>query len=530
MLALAAERLRTLSDRQAAALLGAIVLGIAVLTVSPLPVGLYFDDGIYAILGKALATGEGLHYLNLPGQPAATHYPPGYPLFLSLLWRLSPGFPGNAAVFRLANAVLLAVAAAVAFRLALERLPLGRPAAALAAVVGTVASPALLLVTAVLSETLFLALLILTLWAAERTLDHPTAGRVVGVGVLTGVLALTRTLGAVVLPAVAALLLWRRARWQALLLLVTGLLFLAPWQIWVASHAGEVPPELRGNYGAYGPWLMQALSAEGPGFVARVALRNLQAIALELQPSLVPSMPDVARGAIGATALLVVAVGACAALRRAPATVLSLAGYLLAVTIWPFSPFRFLWAVWTPLVLLGAVGIGALIRWRPERGAWRPLRPALVAGALLALAGQGLYVARSLAGKEWWSALPRIRSEGLLPVLRWVATHATPDDVVVTDHGVANLVYLYTGRRALPAEDPLATWYLRYPTATYQAAYVSRVLDRFDVRFLVVTGASELRVAARLAGGPAPQLRFVERLPKYGAAFAVIRERETAHD
>jgi Dolichyl-phosphate-mannose-protein mannosyltransferase len=527
-LALVLERFRALSDAQTAALISAVVLGIAVLTVSPFPVGLYFDDGIYAILGKALATGQGLHYLNLPGQPAATHYPPGYPLFLSLLWRLSPGFPGNAVVFRLANAVLLAVAAAFAFRLALERLPLGRPGAALAAVVGTVVSPALLLVTAVLSETLFLALLILTLWAAERTIDDPTAGRVIGVGVLIGALALTRTLGVVVLPAVAVLLFWRRARWQALLLLATGLLFLVPWQIWVASHGGEVPPELRGNYGAYGPWLMQGLSAEGPGFVARVALRNLQAIGLELQPSSAPGMPDVVRGAIGATALLVVAVGASAAWRRAPATVVSLAGYMLVVAIWPFAPFRFLWAVWTPLVLLGAVGIGVLIRWRPEHLAWRPLRPALVAGALLAFAGQGLFVARSLAGKEWWSALPQARSAELLPVAQWVATHTAPDDVVVTDHGAANLVYLYTGRRALPAEDPLAAWYLRYPTATYQAAYVSRVLDRFRVRFLVVTGASELQTAARLANGPAPQLRFVERLPVYGAAFAVIGEKE--HD
>ncbi|HEX6315334.1 MAG TPA: hypothetical protein VFZ73_10770, partial [Gemmatimonadaceae bacterium] len=71
----------------------AVVGMVALLTVTPWPVGAFQDDAIYTILAKALATGEGYRMINLPGAPHATHYPPGYPFFLSLLWRLSPSFP-----------------------------------------------------------------------------------------------------------------------------------------------------------------------------------------------------------------------------------------------------------------------------------------------------------------------------------------------------------------------------------------------------------------------------------------------------
>lgn len=81
----------------------AVVLLVAVLTVTPWPVGAFQDDAIYTILAKALATGEGYRMINLPGAPHATHYPPGYPAFLAALWRLAPSFPDNIVVFYFAD-------------------------------------------------------------------------------------------------------------------------------------------------------------------------------------------------------------------------------------------------------------------------------------------------------------------------------------------------------------------------------------------------------------------------------------------
>jgi hypothetical protein len=114
-------------------LLGLVML-VAVLTITPWPVGAFQDDAIYTILAKALATGEGYRMINLPGSPHATHYPPGYPFFLSLLWRLSPSFPDNIVLFKFANAVWLSLAALGCWAFARIRLgwaPL--PAAAAAA-------------------------------------------------------------------------------------------------------------------------------------------------------------------------------------------------------------------------------------------------------------------------------------------------------------------------------------------------------------------------------------------------------------
>ena len=38
----------------------------------PYVVGVFHDDGDYALLAKSIATGHGFHYLGLPGEPAAT--------------------------------------------------------------------------------------------------------------------------------------------------------------------------------------------------------------------------------------------------------------------------------------------------------------------------------------------------------------------------------------------------------------------------------------------------------------------------
>src|SRR5579872_192688 len=57
--------------------------------------GILQDDGVYFIDAKALAEGSGHRILSLPAQPNDTRYPPLYPLYLSLAWRLIPAFPAN---------------------------------------------------------------------------------------------------------------------------------------------------------------------------------------------------------------------------------------------------------------------------------------------------------------------------------------------------------------------------------------------------------------------------------------------------
>ena len=86
----------------------AVVAGLV--AYSPAPVGGFGDDAVYVVTAKALATGEGYRFINLPGAPAATHYPPLWPAIL-LVWRIVPDFPENVRWMKFLNPVFLGVAA-----------------------------------------------------------------------------------------------------------------------------------------------------------------------------------------------------------------------------------------------------------------------------------------------------------------------------------------------------------------------------------------------------------------------------------
>lgn len=514
-----------LRERWIVALLVAAVVAVALLAMSPAPVGVYFDDGVYVMLGKALATGQGLRDLNLPGSPLATHFPPGYPALLALLWRLDPAFPANVALFRLANVTLLGAATVLAWRLATTRLGLGRGAAALGVLAGAGMYPAMFLAGAVMSEMLFLVLLLAALLNLERLLETPSPARSVAVGALIGLVGLTRTIGIVVLPAALVLLAWRRRPAAALAVLLASCALLVPWQLWVSAHGAAVAPEFQGNYGPYLPWMLAGAAAHGPAFFLRIAARNAAAIASVLQPAGGAGLPGAAVYATAAAAAIAAGAGAWRVFRRAPATVLSLAAYVLVMLVWPFPADRFVWAVWPLLVLLAVVGVAAVLRWRPAGAPGHVARAVGVAAGVAVVAGHAVVIAQVVKGDDWWTALPRARAAAAAPVVRWVAQHTAATDVVVTDHGLANVVALYTGRKTLPAQDPQADWMVAEAPLTYSAYYLDRLVQRWNPCCVVVVGPPALPAAVRLAEGPAPHLALAERFREGGAAFVVVGHR-----
>jgi hypothetical protein len=70
--------------------------------------GVWHDDGAYLLPGKSLADGEGLRYSQVAGSPPGAKFPPVYPLFLALLWRLAPEAVGQGTLASFFNVLFVA--------------------------------------------------------------------------------------------------------------------------------------------------------------------------------------------------------------------------------------------------------------------------------------------------------------------------------------------------------------------------------------------------------------------------------------
>ncbi|MFL5607596.1 MAG: hypothetical protein ACJ8AD_14195 [Gemmatimonadaceae bacterium] len=498
------------------ALIGVAALGLAmgVLIIDAAPVGVFADDAFYVILARSIAEGRGFRFLNLPGSPAATHFPPGYPLALAALWRVAPGFPANLIVFKAFNAVCLAVIALGVARFARARLGDERLAVA-AGVVTAVSMPLLILGNMLLSELFFLALVVMLLHALERATESPVSrGQLLGLGAAIAACTLVRTHGIVLVPATAALLLARR-RWRdAAIVSGAAVCCLLPWQLWSARHGGTLPAPLLGQYDSYARWWMQGYHSMGPRIltltIAKTVDESLGMFAVLFSPM---------RGRLAhAVTLLLLAVaaalGARVVWRRMPVTLLFLTGYLAIVVLWPGAPSRFLWGIWPFFLILLAAG---------ARAALQPLastqlrRAAAAAGMLWLVMGYAAYEVRGFRGR-WWSSIARGSTPRIEAAVQWTLEHTTPNDVIAADDDGA--VFLYTGRPSVPARSFTTAEYLTGRPSN-SSEDLSLVLDAYPVRAVVVGTAGAYEAAASLTVLPKPRLSPGEQYPG-GAAFTVL--------
>jgi hypothetical protein len=515
---------------------GLVTLGIALATVSPYVVGSFQDDGIYVILGRALATGAGYRYLHLPGMPAATHYPPVYPALLALLWRIAPHFPENVVVFERANAVLLGVSAVLGVALA-RRAGLTTPWACAVASLGTVSIPPLALASMVLSESAFLAALLGALVAAETLSAGPAPqsplaptgtrppehsfGRACATGLLCGVVVLVRTVGAAILPAAVGVCLLRR-RWRTAIGLVLGaLVVLAPWQVWLATHAGDLAPILQGEYGSYSGWLTGALHRHGPSFAWATVRLNFADLVTTLATQLAPGLPVPVKLAALVAFSVLVGWGTVTLVRRAPVTATFGALYLGIVLLWPFPPFRFVWAIWILVMLAVAVAIASIVDWRPATaGAGVTRRGALLCGAAIVLC----VVRYNILGYRyhWWSTMQSSLSAHSVRPLAWLATH--PDLPGVTMSEIEPTIYLYTGRVGVPCNAFTPDEYIYPRDTTRDRVVLDAALRRFPVGSVIATGPACALAALRIAGAPPQPLIAIDTTSIGLAVFARSRQ------
>ena len=496
-------------DRVAPLALAALALAVAVLTITPWPVGVFQDDAIYVVLAKALATGEGFRMINLPGAPHATHFPPGYPLVLAVLWRLVPSFPDNIVVFKFVNALFLAGTAAFTYRFARARLDLGPLGACVGAAVGTISVVVLMITGVVLSEPLYMLLVVPTLLLAERAAEDGRPTAAVAAGVMIGVLALVRTVGVFVLPAALIVLIVRR-RWRsAALLTASALVFLVPWQLWITAYQGETAPPLVGKYGAYGSWLADGYRVGGWPFARAVIEKNADELFGFLGYITLPVAPVWPRMISLGAVLALTAVGAWSVWRRIPITILFLLGYAAVILAWPFEPTRFALVWWPVLASLVAAGMVRVWQWRPASMLSSGIRGSIMVASIVVVAGYATYNARGVR-QHWWANIQSDAGTRAKPIAEWVARATKPTDVLITDHDL--IVYLYTGRRAVPTATFTALGRITPLTVAEDAVVLRDMLARFEPRWYIASSQQGIETASLLAAEQPPRLRYAGSL------------------
>jgi hypothetical protein len=324
---------------------------------------------------------------------------------------------------------------------------------------------------------------------------------------------LVRAHGIVLVPAAVLALVLRGRRRDAVVLGVTAVLCLVPWQWWAARHSGLLPAPLLGNYDSYTSWWVRGAREMGPMMIPQTIARTTRETVEMLAALSAPTRGAVARVVTLAILFAFAVAGAVAGRRRLPVTLLFLAGYAAIVAVWPFAPARFVWGVW-PLLLL-VVAMGA--QWAMSQS--RSIRAVAIGALGWIVIGYGAYEVRAARG-EWWSSIARVNARRIASLVRWTTAHTRPGDVVATDDEGA--VYLYTGRQAVPVFSFTAAHYLRDRSVAEEARDgLLPILSAYPVTTLVAGTQTTLDVARRLTLLPAPRLQLQDEFPG-GVAFTVL--------
>jgi hypothetical protein len=400
------------------------LFGVGLTFFRPVPAGVWHDDGVYLLIGKALSEGQGLSYLGVVGEPSAVKFPPGYSVLLAVLWWIFGSLRSVTIAAVLLNFAFLATAG-VALAWALHRTAkLSRWVAVGLSLLAFFSADVWRAALVPLSEPLFLmfALGALALWPGE---GRRSAGRrTLMLAVVLTLAVLTRSAGlAVVLGFGVALVLthgWRRAA----LSVTPGVAAIVGWWAFASSRSADIPVGMRDVLGPYGGWLIRQVT-EAPGTFLEV----LPAQALTLlgrTASLL--LPGVYGGWLWAAAVpvaVLAVVGSVVLYRRLPPVPWVIGAYAAMLLLWPFVDRRLI----VPLHPLLVVSVGVGVLELADR--WTKLSARRVIWTVGFLwMGLSVSVSASRAARGWAVAGYQLRAGRLAGALEALEQTAPRDAVV----------------------------------------------------------------------------------------------------
>jgi hypothetical protein len=113
--------------------------------------------------------------------------------------------------------------------------------------------------------------------------------------------------------------------------------------------------------------------------------------------------------------------------------------------------------------------------------------------------------------RKWWTAVQRNAGVRVKPTAEWVARYTAPSDVLATEDDL--IIYLYTGRRAVPTSTFTALERTRPLSDAEDARTVKEIFDIYRPQYFIIGGDQGLRTAHAFATASPPVLRLMGRTP-----------------
>jgi 4-amino-4-deoxy-L-arabinose transferase-like glycosyltransferase len=427
--------------------------------------GSFQDDGLYYVSAKSLAHGGGYRIESLPGEPAETRYPPLYPLLLSVAWRIDPEFPGNlpiaAWISWLALPAVLLLSAAYFPKLGIS----GWRAWLLLSLMAI--NPYVIYYSSqLMSELLFLALILLTMLLAERGVGTE-GGRALAVtaGAVAGLAYLTRSAGVAMLPGAMVYFAlrgrWRKGFWFAAAMAP----FIGGWMLWARLHQAHSTDSALMHYTDYLGYELYTLRHVS---AYKLLWKNLDGLIWGLGSLFQPKFSSSQVLKILASALGVAMIsGIVRMVRRGRGVLYALfaAGSVLLFLVFYFPPDERYALPLFPLALAGLLTeVEHLARMVRAGLRHRDRSQRIVAGALAALAAVvlvgsvALEILVSFVGLPGASRAQRLANADRMAAYRWVAANLPANADLLTGRDDP-ILFLYTGRHAINHVPPTMFWY-----------------------------------------------------------------------
>lgn len=404
-------------------LLGLALFGVGIAAWRPIPAGVWHDDGVYMLVGKALAEGRGLVYAGVVDTPPAAKFPPLYPMVLAGIWSVlgSIGPVTMAATFL--NLACLAAAGALFARALGESTELGVGLSLVISALAFTSTDVLRTALVPLSEGLFLALFASALLLWRCSAEGERSALAMLAVVLLAVVG-TRTAGIAIVLAFAISLSVRRGVRAAAAATAPAFAFFVAWSWWSGRASQRIPQGARDLLGPYGDWLAdQTLSAPGT-FLGDLPAHAL-GVAERVTAIAFPGVTGVAIWILGALIAPLAILGLYNLPRRFPPLGWFGVLYLGMLLVWPYLDRRLV-VPWHP-VLLTAVALGGLDLSRRARSI-RWDRVGLGFAGVWVIAYTSVTAGRIADG--WPTAAYRLRADRLAASVEALSRTAPPDAIV----------------------------------------------------------------------------------------------------